>query len=258
MFDVVGRDRIAVAARALAALAALAACTPRASTEDRREQPVTEKPPARHAVTIPARTAPPRHLAVLLHGVGDRADAFAPVARALAPAAPSADLVVLDGFHPWDGGGDGRQWFSLQGITDENRPARVAAAAAEVGPFLDAELARRGLAPERLVLVGFSQGAILASWLAIHRSPRPAALVALSGRVARDPGAPSGPPFPALIAHGERDGVVPFAELAPAARALEAAGAKVDRRVYPTAGHEITERELADVREFLAAALAGR
>lgn len=244
--------------RALAALLVVGACTPRASTEDRREPTVTDKPPARHAVTIPARTAPPSHLVVLLHGVGDRADAFAPIGRALAPAAPGAELLVPDGFHPWDGGGDGRQWFSLQGITPESRAARVAAAAGEVSPWIDAELARRKLGPERLVLVGFSQGAILASWLATHRAPRPAALVVLSGRAAPDPGVAGGSPFPAFVAHGARDGVIPIAEHEPAARALEAAGARVERRVYAGAGHEITERELGDVAEFLAGALAGR
>ena len=51
-----------------------------------------------------------------------------------------------DGFHPWDGGGGGRQWFSLAGVTEANRPARVEVAAEELSRWLDGSW-RRGSSP---------------------------------------------------------------------------------------------------------------
>jgi phospholipase/carboxylesterase len=150
-----------------------------------------------------------------------------------------------------DGAAEGRQWFSVRGVTEANRPARVRAAAAEVGPWIEAELARRHLAGDRLVLVGFSQGAIVAASLAIHRTPPPAAVVLMSGRVAEDdaPARRVGPPI--LIAHGAADAVLPFDLVAPGAATLTAWGADVTVRRYP-GGHTVTRPELDDVAAFLA------
>jgi phospholipase/carboxylesterase len=169
-----------------------------------------------------------------------------------------AELIVPDGFHPFDGGGQGRQWFSVRGVTDENRPARVRDAGAEVSRWIDVELLRRGLGSDRLVVVGFSQGAIVGAWLAVHRAPRPAAVVILSGRVAEAdvPSAGVGPRV--FIAHGDRDGTIPASLVDSGASVLEAWGARVTKRVYPGLGHEIDERELRDVAAFLAGAVEGQ
>lgn len=195
----------------------------------------------------------PTYLLVLLHGVGANAADLRPLADALAAALPLAECAVPDGFQPWDGGGDGRQWFSLAGLTDANRPARVRAAAEEVSRWIDAELSRRKLGGDRLVLLGFSQGAMVAASVALHRKPAPAAVVLLSGRVAEAsapvPGAVS---WPAFVAHGAADPVIPVSVVEPSVRALEAWGAKVTKRVYPGLGHEIGREELRELLAFLA------
>jgi phospholipase/carboxylesterase len=199
------------------------------------------------------------HLLVGLHGVGATAASFESLVRALASAVPRAELLVPSGFHPFDGGGAGRQWFSIRGVTEENRPARVRAAAGEVSAFLDAELARRKLPPERLVLVGFSQGAIVAAHLAVHRRPAPAAVVLLSGRFADDAKPVAGAertPVPIFLGHGTRDPIMPVALAETSARALSAWGAHVTMRIYPGLAHEVDARELDDAREFLSRALA--
>jgi phospholipase/carboxylesterase len=195
-------------------------------------------------------------LIIFLHGVGADAASFQGLAEALAPGLPQAAWVVPDGFQPFDGGGPGRQWFSLRGVTEANRPERVQAAAAEVSRYADAELARRGLDGDRLVVVGFSQGAMVAAWLAVHRRPPPAAVVLLSGRVAVD-GAPvaGSVATPVLMTHGARDPMIPASVLEPGALTLRAWGARVTTRLYPGLGHEVGAQELRDVQEFLARAL---
>jgi len=195
-------------------------------------------------------------LILFLHGVGADAASFQGLAQALAPGLPQAQLLVPDGFQPFDGGGAGRQWFSLRGVTDANRPARVRAAAEEVSRYADAELARRGLAGDRLVVVGFSQGAIVAAWLALHRRPAPAAVVLLSGRVAEEAAPVAGAvATPVLVAHGAQDPVMPVALAEASARTLTAWGARVTTRLYPGLGHEVSAQELRDVQAFLATAL---
>jgi phospholipase/carboxylesterase len=204
-------------------------------------------------LSFPARETPATHLAVLLHGVGDSADGFQGIAHALAPRFPRVDFLVADGFHAWDGGGRGRQWYSMQSVTEESRKARVREARLEVSPWLDDELASRGLAPDKLVLIGFSQGAILSASLAIHRSPGPAAVVMMSGRVAElDTPGPSRVSTPFFVAHGTSDGVIPVSAVKASVDTLEAWGAPVTSRVYPGLAHAVSAEELGDVTAFLA------
>lgn len=194
---------------------------------------------------------------MLLHGVGSNAASFHEIAKELAPAFPRAELVTVDGFHPFDQGPSGRQWFSIRGITDENRAARVGGAGAEMSAWLDAELDRRALAHDRLVLVGFSQGAILSSWLAVHRAPRPRAVLMFSGRagIGAEEAPIAGAPVPVFVAHGDRDPVIPATLVDPTVQTLEAWGAQVTKHVYPNLDHRIDGRELSDAKAFLAATL---
>lgn len=207
-------------------------------------------------LSITAASRAPSHLVVLLHGVGASADGFHELARRLALALPGVDLLTPDGLHPFDQARQGRQWFSIAGVTEDNRPARVRVAAAEIDAWIDRELERRSLARDRLVLVGFSQGAIVASWLSVHRSPPPAAVVMLSGRVADDaPPVPGSVETPVLVLHGEADRVMPIAVVAPGAQRLEAWGARVTTRTYAGLGHEVSPAELDDVAAFLRSTL---
>jgi phospholipase/carboxylesterase len=229
---------------------ATTACPERRAVEDTKKEAMSE------SKNVP--DGKPSHLVVLLHGVGADAASFQGVARALSGSLTHAELLVPDGFQPFDGGGQGRQWFSVRGVTEENRPARVRDAGGEVSRWIDAELVRRGLGADKLVVVGFSQGAILAAWLAVHRAPRPLAVVMLSGRVAEGdvPSVGVGPRV--LVAHGEQDRVMPVSLVEPGARVLEAWGARVTKKVYPGLGHEVDARELRDVAEFIASAVEGR
>jgi phospholipase/carboxylesterase len=195
-------------------------------------------------------TAAPERLVVFLHGVGASADDLLPIASALAPSLPGAEILLPDGFHAFDGGGGGRQWFSLRGVNDANRPARVRAAAIEVDAYLEQELSRRHLARDRLVVIGFSQGAMLGEWLAVHRPLR--AVVAFSGRFADDEPVVR-TTTPVLIVHGARDPLIPVAEAHAAAAALEARGAAVTVHIHPALGHGIDPKAVEEARAFLEA-----
>ncbi|MEN9799091.1 MAG: hypothetical protein RL653_2787 [Pseudomonadota bacterium] len=195
----------------------------------------------------------------MLHGLRADAASFSLLAPRLAAALPTAEFVTPPALEPWDQGGTGRQWFSVRGVTEENRPARVRVAGAELSRWIDGELARRGLGKDRLVLVGFSQGAMVAGWLAVHRRPGPAAVVMLSGLVAEserpEPGAVR---TPVLVAHGEDDRLIPPSVVDPSARALEAWGARVTTRVYPGLSHGVNVLEMQEAAQFIAQALARR
>lgn len=219
----------------------------------RQEVPVHEssKAPALTSIVVPAASAQPRYLAVLLHGVGDSAEGFAPVAHALAPQLPDVEFVIPDGLAPFDGGPQGRQWFSIRGVTTDNRPARVGEAARQVSAWIDGELARRGLAGDKLVLIGFSQGAIVSNTLALARSPAPRAVVAMSGRLAIEGDVRSSGTPRVLLLHGTDDLVMPIALADEAANGLRGRGADVSVEKFSALAHSIDERELRAAVTFL-------
>jgi phospholipase/carboxylesterase len=109
---------------------------------------------------------------------------------------------------------------------------------------------------ERVVLGGFSQGAVMTYALGLGKGrPRPAAMLALSGFIPTVEGWEPDlePPFPPIaIVHGEYDPVIPV-EFARQARALlEEAGAEVLYRELPVA-HTIDPAVLPELRQVVAA-----
>lgn len=197
-----------------------------------------------------AATQPRRHLMVLLHGVGSNADNMMPVARALAPMLPDADVLVPDGLDPWSGGPGAREWYSLQNITDAERSARVEPAGRALSAWLDEELASRSLDGSKLIVVGFSQGAGLAEWLVVRRPTAPVA-IALSGRFYVDGDNKAAAGARALVVHGTDDRVVPISYGEASRKGLEARGVEVQWVSLPGLGHHIDDRVIAAVRDYL-------
>lgn len=178
---------------------------------------------------------------IFLHGVGSSGTAMRPLAEA-------RDGIAIphfpDGPEPFDMG-PGRQWFSVRGITEENRPARIAAAM----PGFRAVIESFG-DPRDSVLVGFSQGAIMALHAVADGLPV-RAVFALSGRLAGPvPARTDWPPI--TLIHGNADPVIP-ARMAEATEAwLRAAGAAPDLRRFDGLAHGVDNRVLAVLGEQLA------
>jgi phospholipase/carboxylesterase len=125
--------------------------------------------------------------------------------------------------------------------------------------WLDGVLAENEVMPERLVVGGFSQGAVMAYSLGLSAGqPRPAAILAFSGFIPRVEGfefdldARAG--LPVSISHGTLDPIISV-EFGREARAhLEAAGLAVRYREDPVA-HTIAPGALAQAKDVLAEAL---
>jgi phospholipase/carboxylesterase len=146
---------------------------------------------------------------------------MAPLAAALRRAFPQAALLAPQGFEPVDTGlagrglADGvlagRQWFSLQGVTEENRPDRVAAVLPRLADWVRAAQQASGVGPAATALVGFSQGAILALELAQRHDGIAGRVLSFSGRYARLPDAPLAHTSLHFF-HGADDSVIPAAQ----------------------------------------------
>ncbi len=199
-----------------------------------------------------------RQLVVLCHGVGADAHDLIDVAAAWQHALPDARFVAPDAPEPYDGAPFGRQWFSLA----DRAPAVLEAGAQRAAPRLlatvDAELASLGLPQDAVVLMGFSQGAMMVLYAGLRRRPPPRAILAYSGALLDSPGLEreiAGRP-PVLLVHGEADDVVPFARGQATERRLRALGLNVQTLWRPGLGHGIDEVGLAEGALFLQRAFA--
>lgn len=196
-------------------------------------------------------------LVILLHGVGSNGADLAALGEVMAPAMPGIRFASPDAPQPFDGGIMGRQWFSVAGTTAENRPARVAAARAAFDTLLAGIIAEAGLDGQldKVVLLGFSQGSIMAlDALASGRWPV-AGIVVFAGRLATPAPLTPAPTTSVLLLHGADDRVMPVSEAHDAAARLSALGVSVETLVEPGLGHQVgrdgLERAIAFIRERL-------
>lgn len=201
-----------------------------------------------------------RAAVVFVHGYGaDGADLLG-LAEPMAPHLPGVAFHAPDAPEPCKMGGFGRQWFPipwLDGSSEVDAGAGLARAAADLDAFLDGVLASEGLAAGRLALLGFSQGSMMALHVAPRRAEPLAGVAAFSGRLLQPDRlateALTRPPV--LLIHGDRDEVVPFADMGRAGTALDGAGFVVQGHVMRGTGHGIAPDGLGAAVGFLRAVL---
>ena len=188
-------------------------------------------------------------LFLLFHGVGAEASDLAPLGRHLGQLFPQAWVVSVNAPDASDFG-QGRQWFSVQGVTEASRPARVAATMPRFIATVQAWQQRSGVEPAATALVGFSQGAIMALEASGAQPGLAGRIVAIAGRFATLP-AQASPDTTLHLLHGKADPVIPYGHTVQAAEHLIALGGDVTADVLPSVGHEITADTLAVLTQRL-------
>ncbi len=178
-------------------------------------------------------------LILLFHGVGSNARSLAGLGQAYAQAFPQAMVVAVDAPQPSELAPGGWQWFSVAGVTEENRPARVDAALPAFEYAVRHWQERSGVDTAGTALVGFSQGAIMALASALRPEPVAARVIAIAGRFARLPEAPLHEGSTLHLLHGKADAVMPYSHAIDGALRLKALGTDFTADVLPFIGHEL-------------------
>ena len=211
--------------------------------------------------TVEFETGPsPEWAVILLHGLGDSGDGWAPLAphltrpdwpyvRFVFPHAPVQPVTI-------NGGMRMRSWYDIVDLTDIDRRAD-AAGLAQSGQAVEALIereAQRGVPASRLVLAGFSQGGAVTLTHGLRREEPVAGLVALSTylptaeRVLAE--ARRGHPLPVFMAHGLHDPMVPHQAGELAAEQVRSLGHDVEWHSYPMQ-HEACAEELDALSAWL-------
>ena len=209
---------------------------------------------------LPSKQLPPTGLVVLLHGLGSSSDDMLPLAQIWQNALPDLAFEVVDApevydLAPPDFGG--RQWFSMKDSTMSKMLVGAEISAPILHRHLDQSLAELNLSNQQLILVGFSQGAMMALHVGLRRPSQIAAIIGYSGLMlatTETPAEISVKP-PVLLVHGTDDPVVPFAAMAAAASLLSTCRIPVETLSCPGVGHTIDQAGIVNGAAFLRQAL---
>jgi predicted esterase len=151
---------------------------------------------------------------------------------------------------------EGRTWYpySFKAEIERNEPG-LSSALSVLGTLVE-RVEAAGVSHDRIVLLGFSQGACLATEFAVRHPTRYGGLVAFSGGAIGPPGTrwnESGrfEGTPVFFGCSDRDAHVPEARVIESAELCARMGAEVTKRIYPGMGHTIIDDEVRWAQDLL-------
>jgi predicted esterase len=189
---------------------------------------------------------------VMVHGRGASAESI----LTLAPQVSAPGIAFLA---PQAAGGTWYPYGFMSPI-ERNEPG-ISSGMRAIARGLD-QIAAAGIDPERTLLLGFSQGACLATEVAARHARRYGGVACLSGgligpdETPRDyPGSLAGTPV--FLGCSDVDSHIPAERVRDSAGILRDLGGEVTMRLYPGMGHLVNDDEIAEVRRMVASVLAG-
>jgi phospholipase/carboxylesterase len=202
----------------------------------------------------------PRTTLIVLHGLGADGHDFVPICgeldlsaigavRYVFPHAPQRPVTINNGYVM-------RAWYDILGteLVRREDEAGLRESARQIAALIDAER-ERGIAAERIVVMGFSQGCAMTLMTALRYPHRLAGAVGLSGYLplaattaAERSEANAG--LPVFLAHGRQDPIVPLARGADSRDALLALGHEVEWHDYPMP-HSVCMEEIQHLNAWL-------
>jgi phospholipase/carboxylesterase len=199
---------------------------------------------------------------IWLHGLGADGYDFEPVVRELnlpntrfiLPHASHRPITINNGYVM-------RAWYDLFGLgsTSKQDEEGIRQTQLQIEALIAQELVL-GIAPERIVLAGFSQGGAIALHTALRYPLRLAGLLALSTYLPlkstlAEEAHEANRQLPIFMAHGSFDEVISLDMSKSSLDVLHAQGYTVDWHEYPM-GHSVCAEELKDIHTFLCKAIS--
>jgi phospholipase/carboxylesterase/glyoxalase family protein len=205
----------------------------------REQDPHGDQPVLHYGPPIPQA----RRAAIFLHGRGASAEDILGLAAELRTD-DIAYLAPQAAGHTW-------YPYSFLSPIPQNEPG-ITSALNLIARMVDST----GLGSEKVIILGFSQGACLALEFAARHPKRYAAVVALSGGLIGPPGTPRDYPgsmdhTPVFLGCSDIDPHIPLERIRESAEVFRRMSAQVDERIYQRMGHTINEDELNAVRALV-------
>ena len=193
----------------------------------------------------------PKSLLIMLHGVGANGADLEPLGDLLAMQIPGLLVEAPNAPHRSEVG-PGFQWFSVAGVTIDNRIGRVLAARPAFDALVSSLIQKHGMSKnlDQVIFMGFSQGSIMGLDAVVSGRWPVAALIAFSGRLATQD-VDRSVKVPVLLQHGASDSVIPASETIAAEQTLKEIGVPVESHIFTGLGHSISQEGLANAKRFI-------
>lgn len=201
----------------------------------------------------PASGGAPKQLIILLHGYGSNGSDLIALAPYWHQAIPDALFLAPNAPERVPGMWGAHQWWDLSTRDRASRGAGAAAAAPVLDAYIDAQLEKYGLTEAETVLVGFSQGTMMALQAGPRREKQLAGIVGFSGMMA-DTTSLAGDPHnkpPVLLIHGSADEMISLGAYHETKNELERLGFDVSGHVSQGLGHSVDAAGLELGKQFV-------
>jgi len=194
-----------------------------------------------------------KQIVVLLHGYGSDGNDLIALAPYWREMLPDAMFVAPNAPDPCDINPAGYQWFPLDLDRDISRLAGSEKAGPVIAQFLIDLWSETGLEAKDTLLVGFSQGAMMALDVGLRLPEALVGIIAFSGGVIAPDEVGSfikSRPRVCMV-HGGEDDVVPVAMSVRGSEALKAEGVEVDFHIMAGTGHTIAQDGIEVANAFI-------
>lgn len=180
---------------------------------------------------------PAAQLILLCHAAGADAASLLPLGERLSETFLQATIVSLQADTP-AAKPLGFAWFDIEGVTEDNRPVRVAQALPALQAAVRYWQERSGVSSAATALIGISQGAELVLELSKLQPMLASRVVAMGGRFTTLPQDPTAVTTTHFL-HGKLDQLTPYRHSVEAAHHLRDMGCDITAEVVPFVGHEL-------------------
>ena len=189
-------------------------------------------------------------LLVLLHGVGSDGHDLIGLVPFIQESLPHHHFISPHGVEPYDMAPFGRQWFSLKDRDNGTIYRLVKSNSAKIQQIIEDKQKELRLKNSDTILVGFSQGTMMASYLSLVQKEPFAAMVGFSGRLVR-PTDLKNTSTPICIIHGLDDDVVPASQSKEFAKYCENNKISYQLHLIPNLTHSIDDKGMQFALKFL-------
>ncbi|MBX7147280.1 MAG: dienelactone hydrolase family protein [Alphaproteobacteria bacterium] len=192
-------------------------------------------------------------LVIFLHGYGANGNDLIDISNQWKDLLPNTAFISPDAPFLCEVNGMGRQWFGLESFDNDRLFAGAKTAAPILDQFIQQQIDHYKIKQEKIALVGFSQGAMMALHVGLRQDNMLGGIIgysgALLGSAHLEQEIKSSPPI--LLVHGKLDSVVPYDSLTYAEKKLSALGLKVEILTCPFLAHGIDYEGIKKGGEFL-------
>jgi phospholipase/carboxylesterase len=189
-----------------------------------------------------------KKIMIIFHGYGANKEDFLPVADAFSQTIDRIQINIPDGIEK-SGHPNGYQWFALRGEGLEEDKQAFRKNEHVIRTYIDGILNENEMTHEDLILVGFSQGAMLSLFLGLKLGA--SHIISFCGVLMDAKIKARNPNTKIIMIHGQKDTVVPVDLMLSSIETLKRSNLNVSVVISESAAHYIDEHMMMAAIEFL-------